>query len=255
MAESLPSAWRYLAVSVMGSSHITQKLPCQDAHATAILDDGTLIVAVADGAGSAKRSDEGARCAVDSSIRYLVEHLQPAPPATPEECEALLENAVVNARDALQEIAPAESLNDVATTLLLTVVTERWLSTVQVGDGAVVCRHPSGSLRVLSVLGQSEYINETTFLTSSDYLNHMHRASVPSAEVSGLAMLSDGIQLLALRYSDNTAHDLFFQPLFEFAGNPTSTNAELEEFLRSERVCERTDDDKTLVLAVRHDVQ
>lgn len=67
-------------------------------------------------------------------------------------------------------------------------------------------------------------------------------------------MLSDGIQLLALRYADNTAHDPFFRPLFEFAGNPASTNAELEEFLRSERVCERTDDDKTLVLAIRHDV-
>ena len=67
-------------------------------------------------------------------------------------------------------------------------------------------------------------------------------------------MLTDGIQLLAVRYADNTAHEPFFEPLFEFAENPNSSNAELEEFLRSERVCERTDDDKTLVLAVRNDV-
>jgi hypothetical protein len=43
--------------------------------------------------------------------------------------------------------------------------------------------------------------------------------------------------------------------MFEFAENPNSTKAELEEFLQSDRVCERTDDDKTLVLAIRNDIQ
>jgi len=79
-------------------------------------------------------------------------------------------------------------------------------------------------------MGQSEYINETTFLTSSDYLKHLHRASLPSNEVSGLAMLSDGIELLALRYADNTAHEPFFLTMFEFAEKPDSTRTELEEF-------------------------
>jgi hypothetical protein len=254
MAEPRVPTWRYLAASVIGSSHITQARPCQDAHGTAILDDGTLIVAVADGAGSAKRSEEGSRCAVDTSIRCLTEQCRATPPATGEDCEAFLERALVNARKALQDIAPDENFGDVATTLLLTIVTDRWLSTIQVGDGAVVCRDSSGDLRVLSELGQSEYINETTFLTSSDYLNHLHRATLPSGDISGLAMLSDGIQLLALRYADNTAHDPFFRPLFEFAENPASTHVELEDFLKSERVCERTDDDKTLILAVRYGV-
>jgi hypothetical protein len=253
MAESIPGTWRYLAASVVGGSHVAQNLPCQDAHATLILDDGTLIVAVADGAGSAKRSQEGARRAVESSTQCLAKHLRAAEPVTAQDCEALLERAVINARAALQEIAPGEEFNEVATTLLLTIVTRLWLSTIQVGDGAVVSKHVSGSLRVLSELGHSEYINETTFLTSSDCLEHLHRATLPSQQVIGLAMLSDGMQLLALRYTDNTAHDPFFRPLFEFAGNPASTTAELEDFLRSDRVCERTDDDKTLILAVRHD--
>lgn len=162
MAESIPETWRYLAASVVGSSHLAQNLPCQDAHATAILDDGTLIVAVADGAGSAKRSYEGARRAVESSTQCLIRDLRAAQPVTAQDCEALLEKAVVSARAALQEIAPGEEFNEVATTLLLTIVTPLWLSTIQVGDGAVISRHVSGSLRVLSQLGQSEYINETT---------------------------------------------------------------------------------------------
>jgi len=252
MVDSQSKGWRCISASVIGSSHIAQKLPCQDAHATVALDDGTLIVAVADGAGSAKRSEEGAQLAVQNSLSYLVEHLQTTHPETAAECEILLEEALKNTRAALGTIAPEEKLREVATTLLLTVITDRWLSTVQVGDGAVVCRNQFGSFRVLSEKGDSEYINETTFLTSNDYLDHLHRTTLPSEEVNGLAVFSDGIQLLALRYADNTAHEPFFRSMFEFAETPTSSCAEMEEFLLSERVCERTDDDKTLVLAIRH---
>jgi hypothetical protein len=244
--------WKCVSASVIGTSHVTQGLPCQDAHGIVSLDNGVLIVAVADGAGSAKRSDEGSRLAVETSTQYLADQVQVTQPETSEDCEVLLDDAVANARAALQKLAPGDQVSDLATTLLLAIVTDRWLSTIQVGDGAVVCRSPSG-LRVLSELGQGEYINETTFLTSSDYLSRLHRVTVPSKDVRGLAMLTDGIELLALRYVDNTAHEPFFSTMFEFAENPSSTKAELEEFLQSERVCDRTDDDKTLVLAVRHD--
>ena len=208
-------------------------------------------MAVADGAGSASRAEVGSKCAVDASLQYLFEHLEAGQPETADDCRVLLENTLRQARVTLQEIAPGEKINEVATTLLLTLVTSRWLGTIQVGDGAVVCRDLLGNLRVLSQLGQSEYINETTFLTSSDYVKHVHHVTMPSDEISGLAMMSDGIEFLALRYADNSAHEPFFRSMFEFAENPASTDAELAEFLRSERVCERTDDDKTLVLSVR----
>jgi serine/threonine protein phosphatase PrpC len=248
----LSSRWRCISASAIGSSHIAQKLPCQDAHETSVLENGTLIVAVADGAGSARRAEEGSRLATQSSTQYLVERLQIAHPKTPEELEALLEGALKAARTALEQLACGEALKELATTLLLTVVTDRWLSTVQIGDGAVVCRPQSGNLQVLSNKSDSEYINEATFLTSSGYLEHLHRTTLPSNQVSGLAVFSDGIQMLALQYSDNTAHEPFFRAMFEFAEAPTSTRIDLEEFLLSERVCDRTDDDKTLVLAVRN---
>lgn len=251
MNEPKVGVWKCVSASAIGTSHVAQKLPCQDAHEIVTLDNGILIIAVADGAGSATRAEEGSRCAVETSARFLADHLQKAQPTTPEECESLLESAVVHSRTALRSLAPGEKFNEVATTLLLTILTDRWLSTIQVGDGAVVCRSISGPLHVLSELGQSEYINETTFLTSSDYRSRLHRTTLPSEDVGGLAMFSDGIELLAIRYSDNTAHEPFFTTMFEFAENPNSTKVELEEFLQSERVCERTDDDKTLVLAVR----
>jgi serine/threonine protein phosphatase PrpC len=244
--------WRCLAASVMGTSHISQGRPCQDANATVVTDDGSLIVAVADGAGSAKRAEEGSQCVVQCATKYLREKLADSKPQSIEQCEELIREAFRRARSGLEEIAPGENLDDVATTLLLTVVTDGWLSTIQIGDGAVVCRTPSGAIRVLSKLGDHEYLNETTFLTSPDYQRYLHIVTVPSEEISGLAMLTDGIELLAIRYADNTGHEPFFRSVFEFTENIVSTDGELADFLASERVCERTDDDKTLVLAVRH---
>jgi hypothetical protein len=245
--------WRCISASVIGSSHIAHKLPCQDAHSIVVLDDGTVIAAVADGAGSARRAQEGSHLAVRESIQYLANRLHTSHPETASDCEALLVDTINQARAALEEVATEEELREVATTLLLAVVSNRWLSTIQVGDGAVVCRYASGDMSVLSKQSDSEYINETTFLTSSDYLDQMNLVTLPCKDIVGIAMLSDGIQLLAIRHADNIAHEPFFTTMFEFAGKPGSNCIELEEFLSSERVCERTDDDKTLVLMVRHE--
>jgi hypothetical protein len=69
----------------------------------------------------------------------------------------------------------------------------------------------------------------------------------------GIAVCTDGVAHLAIRYSDQTPHPGFFVPLFDFAQAPGSSESELEELLNSDRVNERTDDDKTLVIAVRDD--
>ena len=192
---------------------------------------------------------------VQCTTKYLEEQLLESHPQNAAECEELILTAFARARSELETIAPGESINDVATTLLVAVITDEWLSTVQIGDGAVVCRNLNGELRVLSQLGDNEYLNETTFLTSSDYLSHLYRVTVPASDINGLAMFTDGIELLAISYADNSAHGPFFQTMFEFAGNSLSENSELAEFLDSARVCERTDDDKTLVLAVRHEAR
>ena len=151
-----------------------------------------------------------------------------------------------------QEIAGESALGEFATTLLVAVAAGPWLSAAQVGDGAMVCRNTAGTLELLSkVRNGGEYVNETTFLTSADYLAGLHRRSLPAAEVDGLALFTDGIELLAITYPANSPHAPFFKPLFAFAEGDEATQAELEIFLRSDRVCERTDDDKTLIVAVR----
>lgn len=60
-------------------------------------------------------------------------------------------------------------------------------------------------------------------------------------------MFSDGLQMY-----QGVAHAPFFAPLFKFiavAKDLDVTHQELTEFLQSPRVCDRTDDDLTLLLA------
>ena len=67
-----------------------------------------------------------------------------------------------------------------------------------------------------------------------------------------IAILSDGLQMLALKIPEYMPHAPFFSPLFRFVAevtDETEAKEQLEAFLRSPRVRKRTDDDLTLLLA------
>ena len=250
--------WRVLSASVTGSSHLTRGLGCQDVNTISVLPDGSLIVVVCDGAGSAKRAEEGAALAARSSVEFLKEHLRTGVAFDADDWKCVLTDCVKHARSALAELATRQTdagqeadLTEFATTLLIAVVSGQWLVAAQVGDGAIVSRGASGALSVLTVQDDNEYINETTFVTSSNFLERAHFHVEVNVDVSGVAALSDGLQLLALNYADNSAHTPFFSHMFDFAARSDSSDSDLVEFLQSKRVCDRTDDDKTLVLAVR----
>ena len=70
-----------------------------------------------------------------------------------------------------------------------------------------------------------------------------------------IAVFSDGLQSLALQYETKTPYEPFFAPFFTYLETASKSDAEVEEELRdyldSPRVNARTDDDKSLVLAVR----
>lgn len=75
MSASAAPPWRVIGRSVAGSAHVARNLPCQDALAWRELPDGRLILAVADGAGSAARSELGAAAAVEAMVEALARTL------------------------------------------------------------------------------------------------------------------------------------------------------------------------------------
>ena len=64
-------SWKAVAHASIGVLHVQNDMPCQDYANYRQLEHGVIIGAVADGAGSAKHSDVGARLAVETTLQYF----------------------------------------------------------------------------------------------------------------------------------------------------------------------------------------
>jgi hypothetical protein len=246
--------WRVVGASVAGSAHERANIPCQDAHCCAVLPNGCLIIAVADGAGSAARSEEGARRAVEAAIAHCTGSLQDSTPTDEREWHSIM----VAAFDAALAAITAEAegahapLRDYATTLTIVAATDAHLAVGQIGDGIVVAEGNDGLFLAVSPQ-RGEYANEVALLTSPHAIEGAAIA-VFTAAVQAVAATTDGLLRLAVRLPSYEPHAPFFRPLFAFlreTGDVSAAQDELARFLASERIADRTDDDKTLVLAVR----
>lgn len=238
--------WRIVAGQQRGTSHIRNHLPCQDAYATCHLGEKVILL-IADGAGSAPLAEVGAQTAVQAVLQFLEQRLHQVIELV------TLQESVQIAQQALSTVANQRQvpLRDLACTLIVTVATPTQVLTVQIGDGAVVVGTTTGELYSLTGPQVEEYANETTFLSSPTALEQMqsnHWLHPPKY----LAVFSDGLQRLALKFPGATPHPPFFRPLFDFLeGETDKTKAqqELALFLASPRLTSRTDDDLTLLLA------
>ena len=233
-AEAAVGTWRALASSVAGSGHRARGVGCEDSSCVEVGDDGTLLVAVADGAGSAPLAAEGSSRAVAAAMEAMRAGVD-------------LADVMAAARASLEPVAAGERLGDRATTLLVVRVRDGVVETAQVGDGAVVLRR-AGALEVVAADEKGEYLNETCFLTSAGWLESLRCASVDADGVDGVAAMTDGLQLVAFDLATGVPHAPFFEPFFAFVAGDGEVEG-LATFLGSDRVGERTDDDVTLAVA------
>lgn len=244
--------WTTLGQNVTGTAHRARTMPCQDAFGSRTFGPAAqwLVIAVADGAGGASHAAIGAALACDELIRR-VEACEPDAVFTRQGMAALF----TEVREALLAEAGRRNVRprELACTALLAVAGPSSAAFAQLGDGAIVCGQGEG-YRVAFWPEPAEYANVTDFLTD-DSFGDLLRFEAVTESIVDVAAFSDGLQRLALDFTARTAHPGFFRPLFHAlrsAANPESLLGPLRAFLDSDRVNERTDDDKTLVLAVRH---
>lgn len=243
--------WQVIGASTQGTSHVRLGLPCQDAHGYSVLETYAM-AAVADGLGSASKSEEGAKLAVNTVLDVLEESLTIALPTTIENWQKNFADAFAEARQSLENIAKSSSLplRDYGTTLLVAVVTDDWLAVGHIGDGAIVALWEDDSLETVSLPQNGEYANEVTPLTAPDALKSVRFGIFPKT-VKAVALFSDGLQNLSINVASGKPYAPFFAPFFDgisHAIDPEETSKQLGEFLNSERICSKTDDDKTLVV-------
>ena len=249
--------WKAVARSEIGTSHQKQGIVCQDYGDYRIFDN-VIVGAVADGAGSAKHSDNGSKLAVETVLKCFSDineypQKQDSQPLSKEEAQKLFAEIVNQVITELHNQADKEdySVNDLACTLLVFVATPDWFAAMQIGDGFIVVRSQESEYKLLFQPDKGEFANETTFITSTNALEEM-QVEVISQKQEFICASTDGLEKVAIRLSDWKPFPPFFKPLEEYLHESVNPKEDkyLTEFLNSERLNSRTDDDKTLLLCL-----
>lgn len=252
-------AWRWIAASVRGTSHLTSGTECQDSHICGEVDSnhGPILLAfVSDGAGSAKRSAAGSRLLCDLMMSEAQQYFTEQ--GEIEQLNArVIANWIEQFRSEIILQADAEGLADreFACTLLGAILGPTSSAFFQVGDGAIVYSLSEGAEYTLAFWPErGEYENTTFFVTQASFFDQLQFAVI-DRRVAETALFSDGLQRLALNYQTQGAHQPFFNGIFPgvrsvSTANLPQLNEQLIQFLNSPKVNDRTDDDKTLLLAV-----
>ncbi|MGE8067062.1 PP2C family serine/threonine-protein phosphatase [Pseudomonas sp. NPDC089569] len=247
--------WETASAIAIGTSHIERGGVCQDRCSAKVLHQGArswLAMFVADGAGSASLSEIGAQMAIDIANDFALQLM-----SEPEIGlnDSLAVEIVREIRSAIYATAEEEgrTARDYACTFLGLLSSDLGTLVFQIGDGAVVL--DVGNDLELAIPPQcGEYANQTFFITDVSALDSLvtRLYAAPAIQV---AAFSDGIQRLALDIASNTPHKPFFAPFFNVLATVSAETRDqipgaLAAFLSSDKVNNRTDDDKSMALAV-----
>lgn len=250
-------AWRVTAGSVRGVSHERAGMACQDAYAWHVTEQGVLIAALADGAGSAPLAEIGAQVAVAASIEALkgrIAEFAPRPPMPGEKSGYAgifsqnwgIGGAAGGAAPSLLGEKEGVSRSGAVQSLLLEALTvahhavaaeaarhgapERDLATTLIvlladADGAAAAQIGDGAVVFVDEADRMEALTrppEAEYANETTFLTSPDALKTPqvafrAGRLTALAVFTDGLQRLALRLPEGEPHPPFFTPLFRFA--------------------------------------
>ena len=254
----MSAEWKFAGASVAGSSHLARGIPCQDYHSARVFISRsgtvTLVIVASDGAGSACMASVGSELACQTVLELLEVHFNEG-----KSVEDINERAALEWLDAVREAIGVEAadqglaMRDYACTLLLAVIGPTRAFYLQVGDGAIVVNDHSGDWSWVFWPGRGEFANTTFFVTDETLSQNVMIDS--GNAVQEIAIFTDGIEPLVLHYASKTVFAPFFENMFSpvrkslAAGLDEALSVDLANYLELPAINNRTDDDKTLVLA------
>jgi hypothetical protein len=257
----MTGAWRYAYASVTGTSHEKTGAVCQDAGSCRVVESsggGPVLLAMAsDGAGSARRSEEGARLAVALFLAEFGAACRDHGIAAID--RAFILSWLTKLRRSIAARAARTGIRsgEFACTALGAVIADDRAVFFQIGDGAIVIsgRQVPGDYDWVFWPQHGEFANTTNFVTQRDAARALE-IEFHQGPIDEVALFTDGIERLVLDLRGKTAHAPFFRPLFGWLAKTkqpekSETSPALANYLGSKQVCDRTDDDKTLVMATR----
>lgn len=138
-----------------------------------------------------------------------------------------------------------------AATLVLLAIKHGEVLALQIGDSGMMARR-EGRWEAICWPENGEFASSTFFVTDDPEVR-LRTARLP-LDYDAFALFSDGIENVALDHLAVQPHTRFFDPMMKpvdeaaESGKLTALSTALARYLDSEALCERTDDDKTLIL-------
>ncbi|MCR5260600.1 MAG: protein phosphatase 2C domain-containing protein [Candidatus Gastranaerophilales bacterium] len=252
-------SYKYYYSSVKGTSHIKTDTPKQDSlYVFGFVSDKKhyLISAVADGAGTAKYSDISSaflcRYLAFQMKIWLTKRKDLSDFKKEIFCEWIKKFQILLYKKYIAKNKKT-SLRDFSTTVLFSVLGDNLNVFAQIGDGAIAAGNQT-ELKCVFIPQKGEYANTTHFITEEHFEKYLMFASTDE-KIERLAVHTDGIEMISLINLEKPSLQ-FFNPFFDcLADEPKGFNEELSkelsEFLSSDRVNSRTNDDKTLLIAMK----
>jgi hypothetical protein len=213
-----------------------------------------IVALISDGAGTASHGGEGASLVCRSLMTQARRHFSLHTRLPSDEDIATWFDT---SRDVIDAVARRRSreLRDFAATSVSVISTGSQTVIAHVGDGCAVLREAcSGRWIAPSWPQHGEYAATTYFVTDLDALQL--RITRVESKVTAFAVFSDGIERLALDFAAQKPSQKFFDKISAPVSASTSKGRDgnlsqsLKSYLSSSAVNSRTDDDKSLVVAV-----
>ena len=241
--------WKVAQASVTGRGHVISNNPCQD-KTFYVYKNGVCVIALADGAGSARCSHFGAERAVQCISNILADQFysfyeQSDPSVVRHE---LLSRVVEELELVSKDIGCA--LQELASTLLSVAVCGDKYLIVHLGDG-VIGYHDNGILKVASSPNNGEFCNSTVFTTSSAAEESIRLLKGTLRDgMKGFVLFSDGVESILYKHSKNEISQSLY-PVFDDLAqlDPSEVEKDLLETL--EEIKGHTSDDCSIIVMSR----
>lgn len=184
--------WNVIQCAIQGRGHIKSNTPCQD-KTYSMITDTMQVIALADGAGSARLSHYGAETVTkficleltDKFDAYFADNNGAA--VKQQLIERLLKSLNETAKQLDCEI------KELASTLLFVAVRNEQFIIAHIGDG-VIGYLKNDELKIASQPENGEFVNTTVFTTSKDAIMTMKLIKGSLGEIQGFVLMSDGTE-------------------------------------------------------------
>jgi len=274
-----PHKWEVLGGSAIGSSHLNNHIPCQDAYHLSMITKDLGIAIVSDGAGSCAYAHHGSAFLVERAATAFTEmiyqhqwNLEQALPSD-EIWKDEAFQTMLSLRKELNEYATREHLpfEELSATLIVVLFSSQGLLVSHIGDGRAGYCNGQGEWKSAILPYQGEEVGSTVFITHPfDQYPDLVESRIIREPIRAFTLLSDGCEKLCWRTIEsipgqtrlakpNKPFEPFFEQTVALLGkifsdrNTHKLQQEWEQYLLDGHEALKEEyDDKTMIIGIQH---